>query len=81
MGSADLMTRNYDHRVEVVFPIENQEHINYLRHGMLAIYFSDNTRARVMKSDGTYTRLKAPSPDKAVDVQAWLMTRAQNRKR
>jgi len=80
MGSADLMTRNYEHRVEVIFPIENQEHLNYLRHGMLAIYFSDNTRARIMKPDGTYTRLKPPSPAKAVDVQEWLMARSQKKK-
>jgi polyphosphate kinase len=80
MGSADLMTRNYDHRVEVVFPVENPEHIRYLRHGMLEIYLSDNTRARVMQPDGTYTRLKATSEDKAVDVQEWLMARAQKKK-
>ena len=73
MGSADLMRRSQDHRVEVVFPVENQEHINYLRHGMLAIYFNDNVRARVMKSDGTYVRLKPPSEDKAVDVQEYFM--------
>ena len=73
MGSADLMRRNQDHRVEVVFPIENTDHINYLRHGMLATYLSDNMRARVMKPDGTYTRLKPPSESKAVDVQEWLM--------
>lgn len=80
MGSADLMTRSYDHRVEVVFPLENKEHINYLRHGILAIYLSDNMRARVMKPDGSYTRLKPPSDDKKVDVQEWLMSRAQPRK-
>jgi polyphosphate kinase len=73
MGSADLMRRNQDHRVEVVFPVENEEHINYLRHAMLATYLSDNMRARVMKSDGTYMRLKPPSESKAVDVQEWLM--------
>jgi polyphosphate kinase len=73
MGSADLMRRNQDHRVEVVFPVENEEHINYLRHAMLATYLSDNMRARVMKSDGTYVRLKPPSETKAVDVQEWLM--------
>ena len=80
MGSADLMTRNHDHRVEVVFPVENKDHINYIRHGMLAVYLSDNSRARVMQPDGTYTRLKTPSEDKAVDVQEWLMARAQKKK-
>jgi polyphosphate kinase len=80
MGSADLMTRSYDHRVEVVFPLENKEHINYIRHGMLAIYLSDNVRARVMKPDGTYMRLKPPSDSKKVDVQEWLMGRTQPRK-
>ncbi|NWG08070.1 MAG: polyphosphate kinase 1 [Chloroflexi bacterium] len=73
MGSADLMRRNQDHRVEVVFPVESKEHIDYLRHGMLATYFSDNVRARVMKPDGTYVRLKPPSESKAVDIQEWLM--------
>jgi polyphosphate kinase len=73
MGSADLMRRNQDHRVEVVFPVESKEHIDYLRHGMLATYFSDNVRARVMKPDGTYVRLNPPSENKAVDIQEWLM--------
>ena len=59
MGSADLMTR-IDHRVEVIFPIESPEHIHYLRYEVLEVYLSDNTRARVMKSDGTYTRLNHP---------------------
>ncbi|HJS19030.1 MAG TPA: polyphosphate kinase 1 [Anaerolineales bacterium] len=80
MGSADLMTRNYDHRVEVVFPLENPEHINYVRHGILAIYLSDNMRAREMKSDGTYMRLKPPSEGKAVDIQEWLMNRTHHKK-
>jgi polyphosphate kinase len=79
MGSADLMTR-IDHRVEVIFPIESPEHIHYLRHEVLAVYLSDNTRARVMKSDGTYTRLKPPSESKAIDVQQWLMGHASDRK-
>ena len=73
MGSADLMRRNQDHRVEVIFPVESKEHIDYLRHGMLATYFSDNVRARVMKPDGTYARLTPPSENKAVDIQEWLM--------
>jgi polyphosphate kinase len=79
MGSADLMTR-IDHRVEVIFPIENPEHIRYLRHGMLATYLSDNMRTRIMKSDGTYTRLKPSSHEKALDVQEWLMGHSTSKK-
>jgi polyphosphate kinase len=80
MGSADLMTRNYDHRVEVMFPLENPEQIYYVRHGMMEIYLNDNTRARVMKPDGTYTRLKPPSEEKAVDVQLWLSSQADGKR-
>jgi polyphosphate kinase len=80
MGSADLMTRNYDHRVEVIFPLEDPAHIKYVRHGMLAIYLSDNSRARVMKPDGTYVRLKPSSEDKSVDVQLWLSSRLDVKK-
>jgi polyphosphate kinase len=79
MGSADLMTR-IDHRVEVIFPIENPAHIQYLRHEMLAIYLSDNLRARLMKPDGSYTRIQPASEGKAVDVQEWLMGHASSKK-
>lgn len=74
MGSADLMRRNLDHRVEVVFPVENPKHIYYLRHQMLETHLKDNLRARMMQKDGTYIRLKPPSDDKAVDVQAFFMS-------
>ena len=80
MGSADLMTRNYDHRVDVMFPLENQGQINYVRRGMLEIYLSDNTRARLMNPDGSYARLKPPSDSKAVDVQLWLSSRSDGKK-
>jgi len=78
MGSADLMRRNLDHRVEVVFPVESVEHIRYLRDKMLEIYLKDNTHARVMQKDGTYRRLKSASEDKAVDVQEIFMNNHRN---
>jgi polyphosphate kinase len=73
MGSADLMQRNLDHRVEVVFPVENADYIRYLRDHMLEIYLQDNTRARVMREDGRYVRLQPPGEEKAIDVQKSLM--------
>jgi polyphosphate kinase len=75
LGSADLMQRNLDHRVEVVFPVERPDHIKYLRDHVLAAYQRDNTRARLMQPDGTYVRMKPKEKDEKLDIQDWLMTR------
>jgi polyphosphate kinase len=58
MGSADLMPRNLNRRVEVVFPVEDPRHIQYIREDILETYLRDNVKARLMKSDGTYERIK-----------------------
>ncbi|HLO15224.1 MAG TPA: polyphosphate kinase 1 [Anaerolineales bacterium] len=73
VGSADLMQRNLDHRVEVVFPIENPNHIRHLRENVLDVYLKDNSRARVMQPDGTYIRLNHKDKEDKVDVQEWFM--------
>jgi polyphosphate kinase len=75
LGSADLMQRNLDHRVEVVFPVERPEHVKYLRDHVLAAYLQDNTRARLMQPDGTYVRVKPKEKEEKLDIQDWLMTR------
>lgn len=79
LGSADLMERNLDNRVEVVFPVERPEHIQHLRENVLAAYFRDNMRARVMQPDGTYIRLKPRDKEEKLDIQEWLMGRAFNK--
>ena len=79
MGSADLMPRNLDHRVEVIFPVENAEHIRYLRDQILETYLRDNIRARVMQENGTYKRLKSSNDGKAVDVQEILMNNSRSK--
>ena len=73
LGSADLMQRNLDHRVEVVFPLEKPEHVRYLRDDVLEKYLHDNLRARVMQPEGKYKRLKPGSAQDGIDVQEWLM--------
>jgi polyphosphate kinase len=72
IGSADLMSR-IDHRVEVVFPIEDEENIHYIRDTMLDTYLKDNMRSRVMRADGTYTRPKPSADGQALDVQEYFM--------
>ena len=59
IGSADLMPRNIDHRVEVLFPIEDAKLIRTIKADVLAVYFADTVKARRMLPDGTYARRKA----------------------
>lgn len=73
LGSADLMPRNLNHRVEVVFPVENKAHIRYLRDKVLDVYFKDNTRARFLNADGTYIRAVPAANEAPFDVQSHLM--------
>jgi polyphosphate kinase len=70
LGSADLMPRNLNQRVEVLFPVEAPSLVQYIRDGILKIILADNVRARRMLPDGTYQRI-TPAPDQPlVDSQA-----------
>ncbi len=73
LGSADLMPRNLIHRVEVVFPVENKGQVRFLRDKILESYLKDNTRARLLETDGKYKRLKPSGDEKPFDVQSHLM--------
>jgi len=55
LGSADLMGRNLDRRVELLFPIESRRLIAHLKDEILATYMADSRNARHMLSDGRYT--------------------------
>lgn len=73
IGSADLMQRNLDRRVETLFPIEKHALIRYLRDRVLAVYLKDNVKARRMKKDGSYERTPRKENEKAIDAQAHLL--------
>jgi polyphosphate kinase len=73
LGSADLMERNLNHRVEVVFPIEKPEYIRFLRDEVLESYLRDNLRARLMQPNGRYKRRKPAPEEKQLDVQEYFM--------
>ena len=80
LGSADLMPRNLNHRVEVIFPVEDPRHLRYLRDNVLETYFNDNTRTRIMQPDGTYKRTHPKENAETIGVQEWLMTRPWKKK-
>lgn len=73
LGSADLMPRNLNRRVETLFPIETPSLIRYLRDRVLEAYLKDNVKARRMKKDGTYERAVRKEGEKAVDAQSYLL--------
>lgn len=58
MGSADWMPRNLDRRVEIVFPVEDEEIKKKVIH-ILELELKDNVKAHLLQDDGTYEK-----PDK-----------------
>ena len=59
LGSADWMTRNMERRIELMFPIQDQALKEKLILEILKTYLKDNTHARTLNKDGTYS-LKLP---------------------
>ncbi len=73
LGSADLMPRNLDHRVEVLSPVEDQGLKRHLVDEVLAGYLRDNVQATVLSEDGTYSRLRPEPGAETFDMQAHLI--------
>jgi polyphosphate kinase len=59
LSSADWMPRNFERRVEVMFPVEAPELRRRICEEIIPIYLQDNSRARVLMPDGTYVRAAA----------------------
>lgn len=58
VGSADLMDRNLNDRVEAVFPILDADIRAHIKQQILDIYLADNVKARLMLADGSYQRVE-----------------------
>lgn len=59
LSSADWMPRNFERRVEVMFPIEAPDLRRRVIDEIIPIYLQDNCRARVLMPDGAYVRAAA----------------------
>ena len=68
-----MMTRNTEKRVEVACPVLDREIKSQINHYM-KVMLSDNVKARVLQSDGTYRKKRASQP--LVDSQAVFMEEA-----
>lgn len=74
LGSADLMERNLDRRVEAIFPVEDPGLAARLRDEILPAYLRDTVNARKLNPDGTWTALRPKDGAGRFDVQEWLAT-------
>ncbi|HZB35258.1 MAG TPA: polyphosphate kinase 1 [Gaiellaceae bacterium] len=82
LGSADLMPRNLDHRLEIVVPVED----SYAQQRLASVFdalLSDNAQAWELGSDGTWERIKTAKDERPKPAHAALMrsVRARFRRR
>jgi polyphosphate kinase len=80
IGSADAMTRNLEHRVEVLVLVEN-ENLQKDLCAMLDAQWADSRGAWVMQSDGTYIQKKPDAKGEAKASQDILIELAEYRHR
>jgi polyphosphate kinase len=72
-GSADLMPRNFDRRIEILYAVRDPALKDLLLHTVLHTHLSDNVKARKLKSDASYERV-TPVPDEPLlNSQAWML--------
>ncbi|MBK6846814.1 MAG: polyphosphate kinase 1 [Proteobacteria bacterium] len=57
LSSADWMPRNLDHRIELMFPVEEPQHREYLS-AVLELQLKDNVKARELTAEGRYRRVE-----------------------
>lgn len=77
MGSADLMPRNLDNRVETLFPV-SAEYIPVLRDVILGIHLKDNVKARLLLPNGKTERIYPQPEEEELDSQLWMLENSRS---
>lgn len=75
LSSADMMTRNTEHRVEIAFPVLDPT-CRALVHEYMGMQLRDNVKARSLTSDGTWVPVKRAEDEKPFNSQEALLERA-----
>ncbi|HET6890801.1 MAG TPA: polyphosphate kinase 1 [Pyrinomonadaceae bacterium] len=69
IGSADLMSRNLKHRIEVLAPIRDRALKSHLKNVVLTSYLRDNVKARELRADGVFVRIRRPDNEERFNSQ------------
>jgi polyphosphate kinase len=72
VGSADLMERNLDRRVETLFPIHDADIRHWIGSHFLPAYLGDTQRARLLTYDGKWRRAVTADASQQSDCQQYF---------
>lgn len=75
LSSADMMTRNTEHRVEIAFPVLDPT-CRALVHEYMGMQLRDNVKARNLTSDGTWVPVERHEGERPFNSQEALLERA-----
>ncbi|MBS6653084.1 MAG: U32 family peptidase, partial [Collinsella sp.] len=75
LSSADMMTRNTEHRVEIALPVLDPT-CRALVHEYMGMQLRDNVKARSLTSDGTWVPVERAEGEKPFNSQEALLERA-----
>jgi polyphosphate kinase len=73
LGSADLMQRNLDRRVETAFPLREKRHREKVRR-LLDLQLADTANGWELKTDGAFERRQPGDGEEPLDSQSLLLT-------
>ena len=73
LGSADLMPRNLDGRIEVLFPIDDPALRATIIHDILEVHLRDTAQSRRLLPDGHYQRVTPAPGEKPFNSQLWML--------
>ena len=76
LSSADMMHRNLDRRVELMFPLEDREILDRIQNEVLSNALKDTRKIHWLQADGSYSR--HPVVDAAYDSQTGPIARYLN---
>jgi polyphosphate kinase len=77
MGSADLMPRNLNRRVEILFPVQDPAIVRRLRDEILSVYLNDNLKTRVLRPDGAWEHIWPSEGEEPLNAQEWFVAQAR----
>jgi polyphosphate kinase len=80
LGSADLMPRNLEHRIEVVIPVEDAG-VRAEIEGIIKALLADNTQAWELGPDGTWSRVSPKKSERRRSAQTAFMRRRDRARR